>query len=335
MTAPAPDLIGAFRNEYRWLSNFAPAPLTWDGARYETAEAAYQAGKTLDPGARARIAAAVTPGAAKRAGRRLPLRPGWEAAVRYQVMDEVLDAKFAAPRLRNRLLRTGDALLVEGNVHHDQQWGDCACPHHRDQPGENHLGLALMRLRARLAGTPSGHWARVAAAGHRPHLLPAGSRDWTERELHRVAVKLRDLHGMRIAISGGAMGTDLWWAEAAAGAGSRTWLYLPFPQQADGWTPEWRARHAAACRSAARVAVLGDQYRVQLLHARNSWMLRDCQALVAVLDPRRRSGGTHSTVAKARGRIPVISIDPRSRTTMLISPSGQSVSRTARHEPRP
>lgn len=95
-------------------------------------------------------------------------------------------------------------------------------------------------------------------------------------------------------------------------------MYLPFPQQADNWSPEWRDRHRAACRSAARVAILGTQYRVPLLHARNAWMIRDCQALVAVLDPGKDSGGTYATVATARGRVPVVLIDPCSRSTTLI-----------------
>lgn len=176
-----------------------------------------------------------------------------------------------------------------------------------------------------LAGenAPAACWPQVAATGHRPHFLPARSHGWVARELRRVARKLHDVHGMRIGISGGAMGTDLWWADAVRATGADVWVYRPFPQQPDRWDARWREHHARVLGHASRVVTLGEEYRVSLLHARNARMLRDCQALVAVLDPEKRSGGTYATVAMARGRVPIVLIDPRSRTTTLIRVRGQ------------
>lgn len=136
-------------------------------------------------------------------------------------------------------------------------------------------------------------------------------------ELRRVAVKLRDEHGMRTGISGGAMGCDLWWADAVLDAGTELWLYRPFPQQPDRWDREWREHHARVLAQAGRVVTLGTVPSARLLHARNAAMVCDCDALVAVLDPEVPASGTSSTVAKAAGRVPVIRIDPRNRRTTL------------------
>src|SRR4051812_21328901 len=46
--ASAPARIAEFQGEYRFLSNFWPATVEFEGIRYPTAEHAYQAAKTLD-----------------------------------------------------------------------------------------------------------------------------------------------------------------------------------------------------------------------------------------------------------------------------------------------
>jgi hypothetical protein len=113
----------------------------------------------LNEMARARIAAFQYPRQAKRAGRQLILRPDWEDA-KLDIMYQLVLEKFSKdPVLRQRLLDTGDALLVEGNWWHDQFWGNCTCGK-RPQcagEGENHLGLILMAVRADLAGAQFGH----------------------------------------------------------------------------------------------------------------------------------------------------------------------------------
>src|SRR5690348_9381030 len=69
-TAPAtPNKIAEFQGEYRFLSNFWPAEVAYEGITYPTAEHAYQAAKTMDVNERKRIAALPTPAEAKAAGR--------------------------------------------------------------------------------------------------------------------------------------------------------------------------------------------------------------------------------------------------------------------------
>jgi ribA/ribD-fused uncharacterized protein len=314
------DLVDGFDGPYRFLSNYVDSPLCWEGAQYATAEAAFAAGKTLEPEQRAWIAAASSPGEAKRRGRRVHLRPGWDELYRYEVMAQVLAAKFSDAGLRQRLVETGTALLVEANTWHDQDWGCCRCPTHRATPGRNCLGRALMQLRDQLTAAPADRWVRVACTGHRPQHLPAGSQHWVTTELRRIAGKLIAEHGMRVAISGGAMGSDLWWADAAHEAGAKIWVYQPFPQQPDRWSADWQQHHQRVRATAARVATLAQTFSVTALHARSDWMIRDCSALVAVVDPEHTHGGTYQALRKALSRRPVIYLDVRARDTRLVVP---------------
>ncbi len=145
-------MINSFYGRWAFLSNFYPAVLTWEGITYPTAEHAFNAGKTSTRHLRYALAEAATPQKAKQSGRNLELRPDWETEVRYQVMREVLRAKFTChPGRIAALLTTGDAVLVEGNRWHDQVWGDCYCGRPKcAEPGSNNLGFMLMELRHQL-----------------------------------------------------------------------------------------------------------------------------------------------------------------------------------------
>lgn len=91
-----------------------------------------------------------TPGRAKKMGRRVAVRADWDE-VKIAVMDELLHAKFAHRQMRELLLKTGDAVLVEGNHWHDPFWGVCTgCKYGCEGIGENHLGRLLMALRTEL-----------------------------------------------------------------------------------------------------------------------------------------------------------------------------------------
>ncbi len=151
-----PDVIARFSGQHRFLSNFFPAMLVWEGFYWPTSEHAFNGGKTLDIETRIKILAAPTPTEAKRLGGPpsrggiVQLRPRWDEEVRYQVMAEVLRAKFTCRVEREqKLLATGDAVLEEGNDWHDTHWGICYCSTHGGT-GENHLGRLLMELRAQM-----------------------------------------------------------------------------------------------------------------------------------------------------------------------------------------
>jgi len=139
-----PDYINRFDGEYAFLSNFYPCRVYMgDGVDYPSVEHAFQAMKTEDVDQRLEIAALGTPGQAKRAGRRLKLCQDWEL-IKIGFMRQALMSKFRDNKeLRDKLLATGSAVLVEGNHHGDRYWGV-------DGYGENALGYLLMRLRETL-----------------------------------------------------------------------------------------------------------------------------------------------------------------------------------------
>lgn len=141
-------MITNFEGQYRFLSNFYPSPLEYEGEEYPTAEHAFQAAKTHDPAMREAIRGAATPGRAKQLGRVAELRQDWDG-VRLVVMQEILAIKFANPELRSALLATGKQTLIEGNTWKDKYWG--AEWEAGEWVGENHLGKILMALRAQLA----------------------------------------------------------------------------------------------------------------------------------------------------------------------------------------
>jgi ribA/ribD-fused uncharacterized protein len=143
-TTTPPPKIARFSGDYRFLSNFYPATVVFEGLTYPDVEHAYQSAKTLDISERRIIAALPTPAEAKHAGEALKYRDDW-LQIKYQVMLTCVRDKFTRhPDLRAKLLATGDAYLEEGNTWHDQIWGVY------DGHGTNWLGIILMQVRAEL-----------------------------------------------------------------------------------------------------------------------------------------------------------------------------------------
>ena len=143
--------IDKFDGEYAFLSNFYPSRILYD--EYEnwyapTVEHAFQAAKTLNIEEEIDILASATPGQAKRLGRRCQLRKDWEEA-KDDVMYSLLRRKFSIPELRDKLLATDDAILIEGTTWHDNYWGGCSCSKCNGR-GKNRLGKLLMKVREEL-----------------------------------------------------------------------------------------------------------------------------------------------------------------------------------------
>lgn len=148
-------VIDRFAGEHEFLSNFYhchPVRFLYEGILYPTVEHAFAAAKTNDLDCKRRIALTGSPSRAKQLGCQAVLRTGWDQYLRYTVMEELLALKFmSGSELGDRLLDTGDAVLIEGNTWHDQTWGDCRCGHIACRPpGMNLLGWMLMRRRERL-----------------------------------------------------------------------------------------------------------------------------------------------------------------------------------------
>ena len=135
-----PDMaIESFSGEYRWLSNFWPAPIEYEGMEFPTTEHAYQACKSENGGERLTISRLATSGQAKKAGTRIRHPdPNFD---KLKVMLEINRLKYEIPELREKLLATGDEEIIEGNTWGDVFWGVCK------GVGENHLGRILMQIR--------------------------------------------------------------------------------------------------------------------------------------------------------------------------------------------
>ena len=137
--------IGKFDGEYGFLSNFADAPIIYDGIYYLNSEAAFQAQKTMDINIR-KTFSYLPPNKAKRAGRQINLRSDWEE-VKEQLMYEIVLAKFTQNKdLRQKLIDTGEVYLEEGTWWGDRVWGIDL----KTGIGENKLGKILMRVREEL-----------------------------------------------------------------------------------------------------------------------------------------------------------------------------------------
>ena len=122
--------------EYSYLSNFHPAPFTYNGKTWPTVEHAFQAAKFPEsPELQEKIRTTPTPAGAKIKGRRgTPLRPDWEE-VKVPLMLELLKAKFAAhPPLAEALKATAPAQLREVS-RSDSFWGCGASGCGRNQMG--------------------------------------------------------------------------------------------------------------------------------------------------------------------------------------------------------
>ena len=141
-------MIMKFDGEYAFLSNFYPSRILIDpedGLYAPTVEHAFQSMKTRSMEETLDILAAETPGQAKRLGRLCDLRPDWEL-VKDNAMLTCLRLKFADPDLREKLLATGNEILVEGTTWHDRYWGICSCVQCKGA-GQNKLGQLLMKVR--------------------------------------------------------------------------------------------------------------------------------------------------------------------------------------------
>lgn len=146
-----PNAIVSFRGDHFFLSNMYPAEVEVWGETFPSSEHAYQSAKFPHGAFRDRVKSATTPKSAKWLASRLgrPHRLDGHAELRFQKMLEIVRAKFSDPELAEKLLATGDRLLVEGNTWSDRRWG-CVQAKDGSWRGKNWLGQILMQVRDEL-----------------------------------------------------------------------------------------------------------------------------------------------------------------------------------------
>src|SRR5579859_1652366 len=130
-------MIPHFKSEkHKFLSNFYPVPVKYEGRVFPTSEHAYMSAKSGDDITISKINGEteivnwkdfcsrgnVSAGEIKKMSRSVKLIDGWDIK-KFDVMYNVLRSKFSDSRLKKLLLETGDENLQEGNWHNDEIWG--------------------------------------------------------------------------------------------------------------------------------------------------------------------------------------------------------------------
>ena len=139
------EKINEFKGEFRFLSNFWPCKVCLDNVEYPSVECAYQAAKSLDPNVR-KFFLNASSAQAKQLGKMIAIRKDWNE-VKVPIMYNLVWQKFSNDEtLRQKLLQTGSAELIEGNTWGDTFWGVDM----RSGNGKNILGKILMETRANL-----------------------------------------------------------------------------------------------------------------------------------------------------------------------------------------
>lgn len=137
--------ITSFKGSYGFLSNFAPVVITYKGLEFPSTENAYQASKgiSLEHAVQCQN---VTPGVSKALGKLCTLRDDFDD-IKVDIMMEINLQKYMHDEYALQLVHTGYRKLIEGNWWHDNFWGDCYCDKCKDIPGQNNLGIILMKIR--------------------------------------------------------------------------------------------------------------------------------------------------------------------------------------------
>lgn len=136
--------IAGFVGPYRWLSNYFPANVTYEGRTYLSSEAAYHASKF--PAAEREEFTQLGADDSKKLSRRKKVDAAWWDERKERIMRDIVEQKFRQnPDLAQQLLATGSRQLEELNWWGDRYWGTVK------GEGKNTLGRILMEVRAKLA----------------------------------------------------------------------------------------------------------------------------------------------------------------------------------------
>lgn len=148
-------IVLEFRGKYRWLSNFHEVPIEFEGNTYQSTESAYQAAKCANIEDRALLYSnpSMTSADSKRIGSSVKLRDDWTEELRLKTMYKLNRQKFLNNAdLAKKLIATGEAILMEGNLWGDTFWGVDL----KTGIGDNHLGRILMEIRFELMAEEVG-----------------------------------------------------------------------------------------------------------------------------------------------------------------------------------
>lgn len=144
-------IIDSFE-DFPFLSNFHQCKILYREIVYDSVENAYQAQKLVNPEYRkllANISAVEAKHFEKNNKHKYKFKTRKEFALeKLEIMKELVYIKFATNKeLRELLLATGDAYIIEGNCWHDNFYGRCSCDKCKREIKFNWLGRILMEVR--------------------------------------------------------------------------------------------------------------------------------------------------------------------------------------------
>lgn len=143
------NLIDQFIDEYFFLSNFYECPVIYDGLKYNSSEAAYQAQKVINPDDKV-VFCKLTPEQSKKFSRVIEIRDDWDN-IKEEIMQNIVYNKFKQnTELHKKLIETYPKHLYEGNTWDDRYWGININDPEPYSSGKNMLGNILMRVRRQL-----------------------------------------------------------------------------------------------------------------------------------------------------------------------------------------
>ena len=143
---------------YGWMGNMAPYPIFYDGKRWLTSEALFQAMRFNDEEIKELIRVQTSPMAAKMKAKKYKLQYAVEPMSDQDVENMKLCVRLKLeehPNLKTQLLATGDNYIFENigkrNKPRDYFWG--AKMINGELVGNNIMGKIWMELRERLRKT--------------------------------------------------------------------------------------------------------------------------------------------------------------------------------------
>ena len=158
----------------------------------------------------------------------------------------------------------------------------------------------------------------VAFTGYRPQKMPFGYDERDPRCLDFKArlesfIEMLMMEGYTHFIVGGALGTDMYAAEAVLRLRRRyprvtLEVAVPFDAQATRWPAASQARYYAMLEAADVLTYVNHAYTPDCMLARNHYMVTHSDLLVAVYDG--QNGGTAATISMARQLQKPISVIP-------------------------
>lgn len=151
-----------------------------------------------------------------------------------------------------------------------------------------------------------GTW-RCAFTGHRPQKMPFGFDEADprcvdfKRRLKNTIIGLY-FSGYKHFISGGALGMDMYAAEAVVELREEfpeiiLEMVSPFDAQAAKWSPELQARHDRLFELADITTATGHEYTKGAMFTRNRYLVSNADLLLAAYDG--QPGGTAMTIQNA------------------------------------